>query len=138
MRQTTIGKVNSGVVIPRRYQIYVVRGDDGICLYVGQTRDKRGISSRLVKHVNGCFDHGSSALGRLIKSNWPRSRSWTVDCYEVKSIGGTGIRNLQERRDHCERLVIRKLRPCLNVQWNERPRKLPSRYRPKRARRKAR
>lgn len=109
--------------------IYVVR-DDALIFYVGQSR--RDVVTRFWEHLQK-----PSRLGQFIQLNEPVSHQWAVDFYALADCA-TFVRQkslfaLQEWQhfdmDMAEQAMIQGMHPVLNLDFNEKPTPLPTRYR---------
>ena len=109
--------------------IYVVR-DGPLAFYVGQS--KRDVLTRFGEHVQK-----PSRLGQLIQLNAPVSHNWLVDFYALADCAAfvqqKSLFTMQAWQhfdmDMAEQGMIRALHPVLNLDFNEKPTPLPSRYR---------
>ena len=113
------------------YRVYVIRDAETV-LYVGKSID---IPSRLGEHLGlyGRFGPGyPDRIGCVIHENLPESRSWAVDLLTVTACRkelGMAMDGLNWDVDKAEREMIRSLRPCVNVTYNEHGNPLPDQYR---------
>lgn len=151
------GKWNSDADVGR--DLYVVKDTDGLTLYVGKSTQSviLRMYTHLGKGQElGGFPGSPDRLGRLILRFLPESRSWVVQMYRRKEIltaciekgmskaewEAEPIRRLFPRSEangqdrvvypdlnDVEEILIRELRPCLNITHNANGRELPQKYR---------
>ena len=130
MITVTVGAILSkSVTDTLGHLIYVVR-EYALVLYVGQSR--RDVLTRFGEHLQK-----PSRLGQLIQLNTPISHGWAVDFYALADCAAfvrqKSLFTLQEWQhfdmDMAEQAMIQGMHPVLNLDFNEKPTPLPTRYR---------
>ena len=101
-----------------RANIYIFRDAD-VIFYVGSS--PKSVYNRIRAHlgIGICFGHFE--LYTLVENNLPNSRNWNIDLYRVNSTNVSDILR-------CERQIIQRLCPIVNIQGNPCPMPLPMRY----------
>jgi hypothetical protein len=127
-------------VSPEDYKIYLVRPDDTVALYIGQSGNP---ASRMLDHLGiGTWGESSlSLLGQCIHAHLPASGEWYFeeytleDCREITTAYRKDLdiyRQLPHLLDNpfwpdqTEEAMIKHYRPCLNVACNPDPLPLPA------------
>lgn len=104
------------------HELYVVKNLEEV-LYIGISQ--QGIWRRWFDDFWGHFAQGST-IARRIQENSPVSNDWTIDLWTLKDCQILLKEELKlfGKRTHwsieaCEQLMIRKMRPRLNIEHNQ-------------------
>jgi len=98
--------------------IYIFRDAD-VIFYVGSS--PKSVYNRIRAHLGIGIYFGHFELHTLVEDNLPNSRNWNIDLYRVNSTNVSDILR-------CERQIIQRLCPIVNIQGNPFPMPLPMRY----------
>ena len=98
--------------------IYIFRDAD-VIFYVGSS--PKSVYNRIRAHLGIGTYFGHFELHTLVEDNLPNSRNWNIDLYRVNSANVSDILR-------CERQIIQRLCPIVNIQGNPFPMPLPMRY----------
>jgi hypothetical protein len=135
MIKASIREVLTNFAEPKDACIYVI-GDEETILYIGQA--KNGVCDRIQSHCGmGTWGWGNKDnLGSLISDNAPASYNWTVEMYSISDFNCDWNGRTDEFKamhapieiDRIEGMLIRKMKPCLNVMHNIDANILPEKY----------
>lgn len=127
MRKRTIKEAYTSnlEICPEDYEIYLIRADTTV-LYVGQSINT---VNRLHDHMGQGRSLEPSTIGECIIKNLPVSGGWIFEEYTLEDVRShLGQSELPLRKDILEEAMIKYFRPCLNVDGNPNPNKLPVQY----------
>ncbi len=109
------------------HRIYLFR-DGKTVLYVGRSYN---VLSRVQEHlgIKARYKEEITTVGRLVHANIPNSNKWQVEFYTVWDCEQSPFRHWnQADEDEAEQMMIRKFKPCINIDHNLYPTPFPPHY----------
>lgn len=131
MNTFTVGAIlNSTTPDTPGARVYVLR-DGRAVFYVGVSSNN--VTDRVLEHCGrGTWGKLPDNVGRFILDNAPRSHKWQVDLLTLEDCAPyvkKYNRNFQRwDAQLAEIALIKIMRPCLNVHYNDNGRALPKKY----------